>query len=664
MKRYLREQFMRAKTLKLTLVLMVALSPLTSVYAGPPISMGSSGVSSGGRTPSSGSETVSPQNHSERYSKCEEYAGSIFREFHGESGGFLALKSAELVNPENQVFKDMVAVSGVDTASANASAEGDVNEEQARQIAAYLEYLLICDATSYTLNAENYRDSENFEMGDSGVSGETTSAMNAGAMQCLNQGDQQQQQQCMAQQAASGQEIKCKHFGPETHDFLACKRIVNFLDGFVIGKQVMGVQQQFRAGSAAIDAQSDLAKKAREEGGLKIADTMGVQRDSLEQQGNLAYEMAAFDAAKAGTLMAMISSFPQPTDLIAECESSYNITRYNTGVQELGVIAKAVATKINPAKADEIEGKINGAISPSNPQEICKRVVASQFGPTKLFVNQEMIETIRGIAVKAGLEAMANGAKGMLLHDQAKMVDEAINEIEEFEPPEFPVAEFPEETASECLVDPNAEGCIGPNTPGFEGFRNGGFNATVGGSANLGDNGLAASLDDDEGTGSSAGANRDLIPNSLGTVEALGNDDNSFEGGLAGAGSIKAGQAAAAGGGGAPAGGGGGAFGGGGSAGGQPGKKKPSGIKNIKIKTKGNGLGVVGGQGRIGASKKKSSNPFAKLLGKNKKGNKSLSFRGPAQVGGKKGSIFQMISNRYSVVNKKDRLLKYEDKNN
>ncbi|MCR9205534.1 MAG: hypothetical protein NXH75_13205, partial [Halobacteriovoraceae bacterium] len=231
--------------------------------------------------------------------------------------------------------------------------------------------------------------------------------------------------------------------------------------------------------------------------------------------------------------------------------------------------------------------------------------------------------------------------------------------------PEFPVAEFPEETASECLVDPNAEGCIGPNTPGFEGFRNGGFNATVGGSANLGDNGLAANLDDDEGTGSSAGANRDLIPNSLGTVEALGNGDNSFEGGLAGAGSIKAGQAAAGGaGGGAPAGGGGGAFGGGGGAGGQPGKKKPSGIKNIKIKTKGDGLGVVGGRGRIGASKKKSSNPFAKLLGKNKKGNKSLSFRGPAQVGGKKGSIFQMISNRYSVVNKKDRLLKYEDKNN
>lgn len=678
MKRYLREQFMRATTLLITLLFTVTYSPLA--YSNP-FSGDAFGFSSGSqRGPGSttGSSGVTPQNHTNKYRKCEEMAGMKFSELQGHgSGSYLEIFAAK----EAEFISEMAKKSGVVTTSngtpGDASAPKEIDATNGAFIARYLDNLMTCEAIVIAFNAENYT-SDAFEVGDNGVSGETTSAMNAGAMQCLNQGNQQQQQQCMAQQAASGQEIKCKHFGPETHDFLECKRIVNFLDGFVIGKQVMGVQQQFRAGSAAIDAQSDLAKKAREQGGLKVVDTMGVQRDSLEQQGNLMYEMAAFDAAKAGTLMSMISGFPRPSGLIESCTSSFTGTSFTNATTTLTTLAEKIARAVaGPAPEGAEDTKYTNSLSniTSNsralgggsegaltPESVCTAAIGTGNGQNnKLFVNQKMIETVRGIAVKAGLEAMANGAKGMLLHDQAKMVDDAMNDIQEFEPPEFPVAEFPEETASECLVDPNAEGCIAPNTPGFEGFRNGSFSANIGGSANLGDGTLAADLDDDASS-TSAGAKRDLIPNSFGSVEAQGNSDNSFEGGVAGAGSIKAGQAAPGGGGGAPAGGGGGAFGGGGGANKAAAAKKPSGIKNIKIKTKGDGLGVVGGNGRIGASKKKAANPFAKLLGNNKKGNGSLSFRGPAQVGGKKGSIFQMISNRYSVVNKKNRLLKYEAK--
>lgn len=620
------------------------------------------------------------QNESERFTFCESLVEKRWGEFAGAD--YFTLISG-IATPDSEFVRELSELGGPSTIASGAedAPATAISEEKASQIALYLDSIAACDAASKTLTRENYTDNlDEFEReGGPGTSGSSNAAISAGAMQCLGQ-QGPQQQQCMQQQAmqqqqggGGGEEINCKHYGPETHDYLACKRIINFLNGFMIGKVGMNIQQNFRSQSSILDAQSELARQARTEEGVSITDTMGAQRDSLEQQGNMMYEQAAFDAAKAGVLMSMISSFPKPSKMIESCQGSYSM---RGGRQSLESLAQTIANKIatsgdNPPGADRADDIKNAILnkstiysSQSPDSTACEMAVSSNYGETKLFENQGMIDTVRGIAIQAGLEALANGAKGKLLHDQANMVEDAMKDIEEFEAPDFPIAEVPEELASECLVNPDAEGCIAPNTAGFEGFRNGSFNANIGGSANLGTNNRPAGLDDDDLASSAGASKRGLIPNEFGAVETTGVSDNSFEG-KASAGSIKAGQAAAGGGGGAPGGGAAGGGGGGGSGGGQAnaGKKKPSGTNNIKIGTTGNGLAAVGGRGAIGAKKSKAANPFAKLLGKDKgKGNGTLQFRGPAQVGGKGGSLFEMISNRYSVVQKKDRLLKYKAK--
>ena len=355
---------------------------------------------------------------------------------------------------------------------------------------------MLCQATSYSFNYDNYI-SDQFEY-DGGMFGETKAAFSGGALECLNSNTSvEKQRMCqMQQQATAGDDIKCVHFGPETHDYIACKRIIGFLDGFVIGKQAMGMQQSFRVGSSALDAQSKLAQKARE-GGIGIEDSLGVQKDSLKQQGNMAYEMAAYDGTKAGTLMSMIGNFPRPSGMINTCESQLgdiegNLNEIYEGPDSIldkvtdQIIAKmreeGIIAEENPNGSNEQNANVNGEGGASEQSEggasgqseglseaekvkraqiknikeksdlfqkgasarfICDKTISTRHGGNKLFVNQKMIEKVRGIAAQSGLEALANGLKGKLLFDQADKVDDVIDDIEEYEPPEFPIAEIP-----------------------------------------------------------------------------------------------------------------------------------------------------------------------------------------------------------------------------
>jgi len=420
-----------------------------------------------------------------------------------------------------------------------------------------------------------------------------------------------------------------------------------------------------------MDNQEDFVQKQRNGEANLITDSMGLQRDSLKKQGNLAYEMAVFDGAKAATLLAMIASFPRSEKMQGSCVEGISADLQNVlegaarvavascgaeatqeeGSQEAGVQQAIIAS------AQEMLSGGGGDIS----QSICSRAVNEN---NSFFMNHEAMDALKQQAMQAGLEAMANAAKGALAHKQAGYIDDAIKDVEEFEPPEFPVAEVQESTVSECLIDPEADGCVAPPTPGSEGFRGQDFSATFGGSANLGDLGAGNLNNNEESNSAASSTDRDLIPESFGGISETAVTDNSFADGPARAGSIKTAQAAGGAGGGA--GGGAASLGGGGGGGRGPASKQPgSGSNAVKVKTRGSGLGgISGGRGAISRSKKKTSNPFAKLLGKNKKGgNKTLNFRGPAQIGQKKGSLFQMISNRYSDVQEKKRLLKYEKTN-
>jgi uncharacterized membrane protein YgcG len=597
-----------------------------------------------GDSAGSSQESFHPLNRSERFKDCEKMPEQSWKDILSNPTGDYLSKATGL----NEKFFPQLRESLV---GAGTTSNGDDAAQKKNNIIFYFNRVLLCHAYAVSTDIDNYDKNLDQFTDDQ----EYSSALGAGGLECMNQPTDQAKQQCMAQNAGQG-ELKCTQEGPETHDYIKCKSIIKFIDGFGIGKQVMQVQQTFRAGSQQLEAQGELAKKARSEEGVQITDAMGVQRDSLEQQGNLAYEMAAFDAAKAGTLMSMIASFPRPNKKIEKCENNFGISIQQYASTFLETLALPDPQNI-PITPQEL------VASAGSETDVCVQAISTRDGENFLFENQAVIDTVKGIAIKAGLEALANGVKGALLHDQAGMVDDAINDIESFEPPEFPVAEVPEATASECLVDPEAVGCIAPNGVSFEGFRDGGFNANIGGSANLGDLSQAG-LDSDEDSNLGAGnTDRSLIPNEFGIVQAEGSSDNSFTDGAARAGSIKTGQAAAGGGGAGAGGGGGGGLGGGGGSRGPASKKAPSGTRDIKIKTKGDGLRAVGGRGRIGSKKSKPDNPFSKLLGKNKKSaNNTLNFRGPAQLGGKKGSIFQMITNRYNSVQSKDRLLKYEAK--
>lgn len=632
------------KLMFLTLTVLLT----TPSMAVPTIFSGGSGTSNpqGGE----GSQTVTPLNRSNIFKACETETNMTWDQIQATPSFVTTAVSSQLVTQYAQSLAE------TDTTDGIANLKADVLNMWDFVMVCQAYHTVTKDSSNYTSDLEEFTDDQ-----------EHSSALGAQGLECMGQPDQQSQAQCLQQSQGQG-ELKCTQKGPETHDYLDCKRIVQFIDGFAIGKQVMQVQQTYRAGAQQLDAQTDLARKARSEEGVQITDAMGVQRDSLQQQANLAYEMMAFDGAKAGVLMSMISGFPRPQQFINTCKDNFS-GAVSGGINTFrDSFFNGLKQGLDPQFHSEEIAEIDAAKAEAqtNIETYCNRAISTnpQFGGQNfLFENQEVIDIMKGIAIKAGLEALANGAKGALLNKQADLVEDAMDDIESFEPPEFPVAEAPEATTSECLVDPEAEGCIAPNTVGFEGFRDSGFSATVGGSANLGNDTNRANFDDDESTTNGAGnTDRSLIPNEFGVVEQTGDFSNDFADGVAQAGSIKAGQAAAAGGGGAGAGGGGGGgVAGGGGSRAPAAKKKPSGPRDIKIKTKGDGLMAVGGRGRIGAKRKKPSNPFSKLLGKDKKGsNKTLNFRGPAQLGGKKGSLFQMISNRYNVVQSKDRLLKYK----
>lgn len=604
-------------------------------------------------------------NTSDTVKSCEQLLGKPWRTYatsFREKKTFIGVNGVltDLETNLPEILKDQLKL------EENSTLPTALTDKQVRSIAQVFNHLPYCEAYAATLDPDNYGNGANageFEERESKPS------MGAHGLPCLNQSGAAQQQCLM--QAQSQKPLKCVNKKNETHDYIQCKKILNFIDGFAIGKQVMQMQQTYRAGDHQLDLQQDYLKKVNS-GEAGVTDAMAVQRDSLEKQASLAYEMAVFDAAKAATLLSLIDNAPRPgsyteehcTPTMTQLNSNLDALMTNALKEVIGGDSEATKTANLTKAKDAVMEKLKQSGFPYE-SDICERAIGTASSPNNIFMrsNQEVFDQVKGLAIKAGLEALANGAKGALLNKQADMIDDAMKDVQEFEPPEFPVVEAVEATASECLVDPNAEGCIAPNGTGFDGFRDQGFSATIGGSANLGSDNGRGTLDDSEtALNGATGPDRSLIPNDFGVVQQAGQSDNSFSGGPARAGSIKAGELAAGGGGGGGGAGGGGGGLGGGPARGPANKKAPSGKKDIKIKTSGTGLGVVGGRGRIGAKKQsKASNPFSKLLGKNSKsGNSTLNFRGPAQLGSKKGSLFQMISNRYSDVQSKDRLLKYE----
>lgn len=639
------------------------------------------------------------QNRSKDIEKCEKWYAKITGDTSSKPWYNLLTKNnsfLEALYSNNATGEDPIY-----TLAQEYGGSGDSTSQYSKIMA----HIAWCEAYVSSTDSDNYSDKNFKELSGTKESASEEDAVNTQMLQCLNQSDQSSHASCMSQAQQSGN-MKCRHEGAETHDYLACKKLATFVKGFTVGKSAMQLQQTYRVGNSAIDAQEDLMAKQNTEEGIGMADTLAVQRDSLEQQGNMAYEMAAYNAAKAGILLSMISGFPTRDGMYEQCVTNLKASKVSedyvsyisskkfgdtTGTaivnpqstppktEEDGGTSTNTAATSSSAWYEDIASKGSAksisTLFPDNlsllnlyagksSEDICNEVLLSG-ADDNFFLNQDILDKVKEVAMAAGLEAIANGAQGMLLKKQAGIVDDAIDDIEEFEKPEFEQAGFEPSLTSECVVNPEAEGCITWGGSTTSGFGSQSFGSSATGSANLG----SGSLGSDDDTASSASATkRKLIPNSVGSVQIGSSGDGSFSDGVVRPGSIKPGKGGSAGGGGGggagsaslPSGGGGGGQGGGQlSAGGK-------GSTAIRVGSSGGGLGrVSGGRGSISSkSSSKNANPFAKLLGKSKSKNNTLNFRGPAQIGKKKGSLFERISTRYQAVSKADKLLKYEEKKN
>ncbi len=571
----------------------------------------------------------------------------------------------------------------------------------------FLQELAYCEGYFAATTTENYSQN-NSEAFSNPASGGSDDQVNAQAAQCLSMTDQAAAATCM-QNAQSQGGVSCTHEGWETHDYVECKRLATFMTGFTVGKAAMELQQTYRVGSAQIDAQEGLLAKQNTDEGIAMSDTLEIQKDSLEQQGNMAYEMAAYNAAKAGILLSMINTFPTRKKMREKCLGEYDpqtlqfifneslkfasgqsgsnpapaiadgvqAADQGNGGSEVAVfyseLQRAFQTEGAQLDAQAVfkgdtqqdalllsiysSGDARGSSSETALSSICETSVMEN---NHFLLNQEVLDKVKEVAMGAGLEAIANGAQGALLNKQAGIVEDAIDDIEEFEKPEFAGTTFDPSLTSECVVDPEAEGCIAFGSAISNGFGSQSFNSSATGSANLGSGSLSGS--DDDGVSSSTATDRSLLPNSFGSVKIGSPTDTSFADGKVRAGTIKAGQARGSGGGGG--GGSGGASlpaAGSSGGGGTQAAAASSGASAIKVGTVGSGMGrVTGGRGSIGQKTTTSANPFSKLLGKTAGKSATLNFRGPAQIGQKKGSLFERISTRYQAVSEDDKLLKYE----
>ncbi|MCP4912870.1 MAG: hypothetical protein GY909_07105 [Oligoflexia bacterium] len=526
--------------------------------------------------------------------------------------------------------------------------------EQKQAIAKeYGRRLKVCNALFKTLSAEPFQD-------DDARSSEDVESSSGAMMACVNSPNPQQ---CMMQSA--GSKVTCKNKGVETQDFVQCKKITNWLEGFTIAKQGLQMTQQVRVLDNQMDMQADLLAKQRETGTVGTKDALEVQKEGVEQQANMANERAVFDGAKAAILAGMINDMPTKKKLYESCNSA--ITQDERNMTASNILA-------TPSSGDGLDDTAREAIHKAfddgvkEIEDSCQYVIYD--GKTSLVMNQKARSKFKLAAFKAGTDAAANIAKGAILNDQADQIGDAINDIEEYTPPEFnPWANYEDAKASECIANPDADGCIQAQEQ-YSDFYGG--NLRLNGDRGINSEGVnvggTENSDGDSDAFAGGDTNRGLIPNSFGDILPEGSQSNEFEGPAVAAGTMKKSSGGGAGGGGGGKAGAVSAPGKAPNTGGGPGGRKSQVGKGVKVKFGGTGGGSLAfrsGRGLATAGKKRANgNPLSNLFGKKGKGKKgnTMDFgRGPASgIGSKKGSIFKMISNRYDAVHKDKRLKEYK----
>jgi hypothetical protein len=503
-------------------------------------------------------------------------------------------------------------------------------------------------------------------------------ATSGGMMTCMNQANPQQ---CLLQAAQSGAgELSCQGEGAETQDFPACRRILKTVDGFFYAKQATNSIQGLQQAHEGSKVQRDLAESAQENGSIAVEDSLDGQRKLIKNQAKLARQRALIDGAEMAVLMGMLNKFPDESDMISRCrENQASLSKIKVIAQGTGWKYKyplTITFKKKGAKNSPVSEYTHTVTVKdldlsdvvADKEEVCRSVMKESG--EYLAMNGDVINTIKGIIAQSGTDALVNLAKGELLDKQAGQIEDAIDDIKKFEPPEFAPLPDQQSLISECLADSTLAGCNQQGSFQDHGFATGGINITGFGEGNTSSGRLNDGLEtgaelNDSGDG---GSDFNVLP-SGGLIPKKPGIASNKQGPRRGAGKFQkkaAGAGAGAGGGG---GGGSSAIPGGGGGGGSQGPNGPASAagRDVKVAFAGSGGrgGFRGGRGlgRGGKSKSKPKNPFSRLLGKNKKrkGTKDLNFRGIASARGGK-SLFDQISGQYKSMVKKKRLIKYKFK--
>lgn len=425
--------------------------------------------------------------------------------------------------------------------------------------------------------------------------------------------------------------LTCSQYNVAAIDYVGCSTFANTYSAFFVGKNGLQAIQGAQTQSEGAKLTQNIMNQGTEADPLA---GIKAQKDMTETQKDMAHQRLTLDTTKMATLGSILYNIPSANDIIDEC-SRVAPGAYLTAVNEVAALAG-------------IEKPTNIKIA-SGCEELLEE--------GQLLQNQESISKMAALLGEAGVDMLKSTVEAQLLDKQGKLLDGALQRVEEFTPGQGPFADLQQ---AQCEADPTVAGCAG-----------------LGGSAQLSDLGGGINLNFNGGIGSTGGEDGGIdladsgdnaisdqelkrTPGSIGSPVTEIDKKFGFADSAASPGGVKAGAV--------PQGGGTGSgstsaagIGGKSGDGGAGGEGGPAPYKETKIGySEGGGLNYAGGKNDGDRSeKKKDFNPFEKLFGKEKKGNKVLNFRDLASVGvgSQNSDLFKRISRRYAVVRDNKRLL-------
>ena len=454
------------------------------------------------------------------------------------------------------------------------------------------------------------------------------------------------------------QRIVCKTRGFETQDFSACANIINLYDASVFGEQGMSAVQEIDYAGTASSAQFNYGVNPDDP-----TSALKAQKKTVQKRADITKQRAIFHGAKLGSLIALYNSMPTHEDILARCD--------NYGKNRVSALPEANFKKFSQLLqkiADEAhlapEKKYDSYNLPR--PDYCGDIITGEKNSADLIMNTKAKDAIKAIMVEAGIEVGKNAMFAKVLGDQAKDLQEAIDKVKEIDVTNAGSG-YGSMLVHKCQVMPDHPDCLG------SGFGGGYASSATGGGYNInyndtGDTTVGGKYVEPETPQENAANNlspKDYSAPIPGVEQAAGKNPTGIADASSRAGRKSANTPNGAGGGGAPGGmsppgGGGGNYGGGGGGGGG-GRGSDSSLQYGK--EAGSSAFYSGGGGGNGKEEsKETKNPFADLFNKDGK-NTSTNVRNLASIGPQELDLFVRLNQRYSEVQKEDRLLKVDREN-